>query len=94
MTDRNADAPDDEVEQVAHAGIRRMISAMKTEKSSPDLMVNAALHILAAWVASSQTRPSASERADDVEDLVGMLPSIIDYHRTESWLADPHRDDH
>ena len=51
MTDRNADAPDDEVDEVARAGIRGMISALKTEKFSPDLMVNAALHILAAWVA-------------------------------------------
>jgi hypothetical protein len=48
MTDRNDDAPDEEVEHVARAGVRGMISALKSEKLSPDLMVNAALHILAA----------------------------------------------
>jgi hypothetical protein len=94
MTDRNTDAPDHEVAEVARAGIRGMISALKEEKFSPDLMINAALHILAAWVASSQKRSSASERADDVEHLLNMLPSVVDYHREASWLPDPHRDDH
>jgi hypothetical protein len=95
MTDPNPDAPDQAVQEVAQAGIRGMISALvKTEKFPPELMVNAALHILAAWVASSQTRSSASERADDIEDLVDTLPSVIDYHRAASWLPHPHRDDH
>jgi hypothetical protein len=90
----NTDAPDDEVEEVAQAGIRGMISALKAEKFSPDLMINAALHIVAAWVASSQTKSFASERTDDIEALVDMLPSAIDYHRAAVWLPDPHRDDH
>jgi hypothetical protein len=94
MTERNADAPDHEVEQVARAGVRGMIGALQTEKFSPDLMISAALHILAAWVASSQTRSSATERAEDIEELLDVLPSVIDYHRTASWLPDPHRDDH
>jgi hypothetical protein len=36
---------------LARAGIRGMISALKTVKFSPALTVNAALHILKAWVA-------------------------------------------
>jgi hypothetical protein len=79
MTGPNPHAPDQEVQEVAQAGIRGMISALKTEKFPPELMVNVALHILAVWVASSQTRSSASERADDIEDLVDTLPSVIDY---------------
>jgi hypothetical protein len=94
MTDPNPHAPDQEVQEMAQAGIRGMISALKTERFPPELMDNAALHILAIWVASSQTRSCASERADDIEDLVDKLPSVIDYHRAASWLPHPHRDDY
>jgi hypothetical protein len=94
MTERDFDAPDDEIVEVAQAGIRGMISAVHAEKISPDLMINAALHIIAAWVASSQTTSSVTEKAEDVEALLDVLPSVIDYHRTAGWLPDPHRDDH
>ena len=36
MTDPNARLPDKEVEEVARAGIRGMISALKAEKCSPE----------------------------------------------------------
>jgi len=56
-----------------------MIEALKNkgEDFSPDLMINAALHILSAWVASSQTTSSTAEREADIKDLLGMLPSLI-----------------
>jgi ABC-type antimicrobial peptide transport system ATPase subunit len=70
--------PSAEVEEVTRAGISGMISAIDAEKCSADLMINAALHILAAWVASIQTKSSAAERAEDIEELVVMLPSLIE----------------
>jgi hypothetical protein len=39
-----------------------MVGALSGERFSPDLMINAALHIRSAWVASSQTKSSAAER--------------------------------
>jgi hypothetical protein len=40
----------------------------KGEDFSPDLMINAALRILSAWVASSQTTSSATEREADSKE--------------------------
>jgi hypothetical protein len=57
-------------------------------------MIDAALHVLAAWVASSQTHSPIGERAEEVEELLDVLPSYIEYHRTAGWLPEPHRNDH
>jgi hypothetical protein len=54
-------------------------------------MIDAALHILAAWVASSQTDSYAAQQEEELDELVEMLPSYIEYHRTAGWLPDPHR---
>jgi hypothetical protein len=70
-----------------------MVGAISGEKVSPDMMIDAAMHIVAAWVASSHTKSSASEREERVEELVEM-PWYIEYHRTAGWLPDPHRGDH
>jgi len=56
-------------------------------------MIDAALHILAARVVSSQTSSTAAERETDVEELGELLPSYIEYHRSAKWLPDPHRAD-
>ena len=47
--------PEEEIEKVAQAGIRGMVGALGRETISPHVMIEAALHVLAAWVASSQT---------------------------------------
>jgi hypothetical protein len=60
---------------------------------APDVMIDAALHILAAWVASSQTKSTAAEREADIEGPEKALPSFIEYHRSEKWLPDPLRAD-
>jgi hypothetical protein len=44
------------------------------------VMIEAALRILAAWVASSQMKSSAAEREADFDDLTELLPSFIEYH--------------
>jgi hypothetical protein len=66
-----------------------MINGVGGETISPDMMIDAALHILAAWVASSQTKSSAAEREADVEELAELFPSYIEYHRSAKWLPDP-----
>ena len=86
--------PESAIVKVAEAGIKGMISALSSEIISPDVMIDAALHVLAAWVASSQTNSSAAERGEEVDELVELLPSYIEYHRTAGWLPDPHRSDH
>jgi hypothetical protein len=60
---------------------------------SPDVMIDAALHILAAWVASSQAKSTTAEHEADIEELEELLPSYIEYHRAAGWLPDPHRAD-
>jgi len=47
--------PEGEIEKIAEAAIRGMVGAVGTETISPHVMIEAALHVLAAWVASSQT---------------------------------------
>ena len=86
--------PDSEIVKVAEAGIRGMVGAIGREKVSPDVMINAAMHVLAAWVASSQTNSLATEREEEVEELVELLASYVEYHRTAGWLPNPHRSDH
>ena len=51
----NEYAPSEEILKVAEEGIRGMLNCVGGEIVSPDVMIDAALHILAAWVASSQT---------------------------------------
>ncbi len=91
--EEDAEGPSTEVTEVAEAGIRGMVTGLKTETISPDLMIDAALHILAAWVASSQTKSSAAERDEEIFELVELLPSYIEYHRSAGWLPDPRRAD-
>ena len=86
-------APNEEILKVAEEGIRGMINAFGEERIAPDVMIDAALHILAAWVASSQTKSTAAEREADIEELGELLPSYIEYHRAVKWLPDPHRTD-
>ena len=86
--------PEAEIVKVAEGGIAGMVGVISGEKVSPDMMIDAAMHIVAAWVASNQTKSSASQREEEVEELVEMLPWFIEYHRTAGWLPDPHRGDH
>jgi hypothetical protein len=79
--------------RVAEEGIRGMINATSGATTTSYVMIEAALHILAAWVASSQTRSTAAERAADVEELEGLLSSFIDYHCAAKWLPDALRID-
>ena len=78
--------PEEEIEKVAQAGIRGMVGALGRETVSPHVMIEAALHVLAAWVASSQTHSPTAERAEEVDELLEILPSYIEYHRTAGWL--------
>jgi hypothetical protein len=86
--------PEAEIVRVAEAGIKGMITAANKEMISPHVMIDAALHVLAAWVASSQTHSPTGEREGEVDELLDVLPSYIDYHRTAGWLPEPHRNDH
>ena len=83
--------PEEEIEKVAQAGIRGMVGALGRETVSPHVTIEAALHVLAAWVASSQTHSPTAERAEEVDELLEILPSYIEYHRTAGWLPEPHR---
>jgi hypothetical protein len=96
MKEWSAEATEEEVMKVAEAGLCGMIEALKDkgEDLSPDLMINAALHILSAWVASSQMHSSSADREADISDLLELLPGFIEYHRTARWLPNPHRADH
>jgi len=86
-------SPNEKILKVAEEGIRGMINALGAEAIAPDVMIDAALHILAVWVASSQTKSTAAEREADIEELGELLPSYIEYHREAKWLPDPNRTD-
>ena len=86
--------PESQIVKVAEAGIKGMITALNREVISPHVMIDAALHVLAAWVASSQTHSPTGEREEEVDELLEILPSYIEYHRTAGWLPEPHRNDH
>jgi hypothetical protein len=79
--------------RVAEEGIRGMIKAACGVSITSYVMIEAALHVLAAWVASSQTGSTTAERDADFEELERLLPSFVDYHRAAKWLPDPHRID-
>jgi len=83
----------DDSMRVAEEGIRGMINATAGATVKSYVMIEAALHILAAWLASSQTKSSAAERDADLEELKELLSSFIDYHRAAKWLPDPYRID-
>ena len=91
MTDEYA--PSEESFKVAEEGIRGMLNCVGGEMVSPDAMIDAALHILAARVASSQAKSTTAERETDIEELVELLPLNIEYHRAAKWLPDAHRAD-
>jgi len=78
--------PEEETEKVAQAAIRGMVGAVGTETISPHVMVDAAMHVLAAWVASSQTHSPVVEREEEIEELLNVLPSYIEFHRKAGWL--------
>ena len=80
--------------RLAEEGIRGMIGAAGGATITSYVMIEAALHILAAWVASSQATSSTAEREADIKDLLELLPECIEYHRAARWLPDPHRTDH
>jgi hypothetical protein len=86
MSVSSPDEADDGVIRHAEAGVRAMISALHEQKVPAGVMVDAALHILAAWEASSQTRFTVAERETCIQELVGILPSHIDQSRAASWL--------
>jgi hypothetical protein len=79
--------------RVAEGGIRGMIKAACGVSITSYVMIEAALHVLAAWVASSQTGSTTAERDADFEELERLLASFIDYHRSARWLPNPHRVD-
>ena len=59
-------------------GLRRSVVCMRVTSGATVtsfVRVEAALHILAAWVASNETKSTAAERGADVEELEGC------YHR-------------
>jgi hypothetical protein len=85
--------PDEEVEKVAQAAIRGMVGAVSKETISPHAMIDAAMHVLAAWVASSQAHSAVIEREEEIEELLNVLPSYVEFHRTVGWLPEPHRND-
>ncbi len=91
MTEEHA--PNDAAMNIAEVGIRGMINALGPEAISPETMIDAALHILAAWVASSQTKSTTAELEADIEELEQALPAYVEYHRVAKWLPDPHRAD-
>jgi hypothetical protein len=86
-------APNEEALKIAEEDIRGMINALGAEAIAPKVMIDAALHILAAWVASSQTNSTAAEREADIDELEEVLSSYIEYHRSAKWLPDPRRAD-
>ena len=57
--------------QVAEEGIRGMINATAGATITSYVMIEAAWHILAAWVASGQTKSTAAER---------FCPRIVPFH--------------
>jgi hypothetical protein len=61
MTEGSNPLSDDSL-RVAEEGIRERINATAGAAITSYVMIEAALHILAAWVASSQTKSSAGER--------------------------------
>jgi hypothetical protein len=83
----------DDSMRVAEGGIHGMINATAGATVTSYVMIEGALHILAAWVASSQTKSTTAERDADVEELKGLLSSFIDYHCAAKWLPDPYRID-
>ena len=85
--------PEEEIVKVAQAGIRGMVGALGRDTIAPAVMIDAALHVLAAWVASSQAHSPAGERDAEVDELLEILASYIEYHRTAGWLPEPHRND-
>ena len=92
MAEGSSSLSDDSM-RVAEAGVLGMINATAGTTVTSYVMIEAALHILAAWVASSQTKSTAAERDADIEELKLLLSSFIDYHRAAKWLPDPRRID-
>ena len=70
----------DESMRVAEEGIRGMIKTAGATVTSY-VMIEAALHILAAWAAASETKSTDAGRDGNVEELKGLLSSFVDYHR-------------
>jgi hypothetical protein len=71
-------AANEEILKVAEEGIRGMLNCVGGEMVSPNVMIDAALHIPAAWVASSQVKSTTAEREAEIEELEELLPSYIE----------------
>ena len=54
--------PEEDINQVAQGAIRGMVGALGRETIAPHVMIDAALHMLAAWVASSQVHSQSIAR--------------------------------
>ena len=74
--------------KIAEASVKAMISTLREQKVTAEVIVDAALHILAAWEASRETSFTVAERETCIQELVEMLPSHIDKSRAVSWLPD------
>jgi hypothetical protein len=72
----------------AEDGIGAMIRALQDQMVPAGVMVDAALHILAAWEASRQSKFTVDERETCIEELMGMLPAHIDESLAAGWLPD------
>ena len=86
----SASDADEGLIKAAEASIRAMISALHQQNVPADVMVDAALHILATWQASSESSFTGAERERCVQELMEMLPSDIDQRHAASWLPDAH----
>jgi hypothetical protein len=74
--------------KIAEAGVKAMICTLRERNVPADVIVDAALHILAAWEASRDTNFTAAERETCLHELMQMLPSDIDRRRAARWLPD------
>jgi hypothetical protein len=78
----------EDVIKIAEAGVKAMISALREQNVPVGVIVDAALHILAAWEASRDANFTAAERETCIQELMEMLPSDIDRSRAARWLPD------
>jgi hypothetical protein len=64
--------PDKEILTIAKAGVLGMAGAIGENPVPPEVMIEAALHVLAAWIASGHTSMSVAESNERVEELAEM----------------------
>jgi hypothetical protein len=54
-----------------------MLNRVGGEIVSPDVMIDAALHILAAWVASSKAKSTTAESEVDIDELEAAFVHLV-----------------